>query len=796
MQIFPIQYHFYSRENFTEVILSTFKINGLVFGAFALFGISIQTFMPYLILYYEQTLQMKNYVIVMAPAIIIAAIVTAVYGGLYDQLGFQKSIWPCIIVLVSGYVILLFGKPVLPVFIGSVFMMCGYLMGMAIFGAMIRENIPANMAGRFQGLRIIGQVLIPGVIGPAISAWALRNAEQIENSDGTFSFLPNGNIWVAAIVTATVVAAALKAIFTMVRNGHYELWTEAAERLDGKNGWDQYPRPQMKREKYVILNESWKLDGHKINVPYPPQSMLAGYPYNVMGNLTYETKFCVPEEFTEERILLHFGAVDQIAKVSVNGQVVGRHVGGYLPFVFDITEAVTCAEDNLLVVEVKDTLDKTYPYGKQCKKRGGMWYTPVSGIWQNVWLENVPSTYIEKVVLTPDMTGVSVKLEIRGSQSAKITESDQAEEKNTGNTAKGFKAIVKLEDGQTLTQEFEGLEGRIDLSEYGPRLWSTDDPYLYSMTIEMQSDRVETYFALRTIEICKMDGVKRVCLNGKPIFMHGLLDQGYYSDGIYLPAEPEEYERDVLRMKELGFNMLRKHIKVEPEAFYYYCDKHGMLVMQDMVNNGGYSFIGDTALPTIGMKKRKDTGKKIGATEKFFIEHTKQTMEHLYNHPCIVAYTIFNEAWGQFHSDMMYDYVKEWDKTRLIDSTSGWFWQEKNDFDSEHIYFKVIDLEPKDRPLFVSECGGYTRVIDGHYYAKYASYGYGGAESEEELTDMIVHMYEKMIQPGIKDGVCGCIYTQVRDVEDEVNGIYTYDRKVCKVDKERMREIAKKLKIQ
>ena len=285
-------------------------------------------------------------------------------------------------------------------------------------------------------------------------------------------------------------------------------------------------------------------------------------------------------------------------------------------------------------------------------------------------------------------------------------------------------------------------------------------------------------------------------MNGKPVFMHGLLDQGYYSDGIYLPAEPEEYDRDILRVKELGFNMLRKHIKIEPEAFYYYCDKHGMLVVQDMVNNGGYSFIGDTALPTIGMKKRKDTGKKIGATQKFFIQHTKQTIEHLYNHPCIVAYTIFNEAWGQFQSDRMYDYVKEWDSTRLIDSTSGWFWQEKNDFDSEHIYFKVIDLEPKERPLFLSECGGYTRAIDGHSYAKYASYGYGGADSEEDLTDMIVDMYEKMVLPGIKKGVCGCVYTQVSDVEDEVNGLFTYDRKVCKVDKERMKEIAEKLKIQ
>lgn len=541
-----------------------------------------------------------------------------------------------------------------------------------------------------------------------------------------------------------------------------------------KSGWScAYPRPQLRRDSFFPLDQGWTLNGRPVRAPWPPQAPLSGYGGAVGDVLWYENSFTLPEGFAPKgrRLLLHFGAVDQVAEAFVNGVSVVRHEGGYLPFSADITAALRPGE-NLLEVKAVDTLSHAYPYGKQHRRPHGMWYTPVSGIWQTVWLEAAPARgAIASARFTPDLTGVTVEVDAGGAE---------------------YNLAVPLGNGKVLTAAGRNAPVRLEIPD--PRLWTPDDPYLYPMTIATATDQAESYFALRTVGTKEIDGRTRLCLNGEPIFLHGVLDQGYFQDGLFLPQDPEEYERDILRMKELGFNTLRKHIKVEPEAFYYACDRLGMLVIQDMVNSGEYRYLRDTVIPTFLSKKRADQGGGGGEQRKAFFErHCLDTVIHLKNHPCVVGWTIFNEGWGQYDSDRVYRLLKAADPTRFFISASGWFAQRESDVQSEHVYFNSRVLEG-DRPgqfLLLSECGGFSRRVEGHAAQDRKNYGYGErCRSEEELTARIRGMYDDMVLPSIPNGLCGCIYTQLSDIEGETNGLYTYDRAVRKVDKEAMLGIA------
>ncbi len=533
--------------------------------------------------------------------------------------------------------------------------------------------------------------------------------------------------------------------------------------------WTVYPRPQMRRDSYVNLNGTWELtvgeEKYDIRVPFCPESLLSGVQkhFSEGAPLEYRRKFTLPEGFHKGRVLLHVGAADQIAEIYVNQTHLTTHIGGYESFTVDITDVLR--EENELLIRCTDDLrDQSHPYGKQVlpEKRGGMWYTPVSGIWQTVWLESVPESYIENLRI--ENRGYSVKISI----------------------TPALEGVVKVNG----LGEFLLDNGQVTVTPENPHLWSPEDPYLYDFSVETEQDKVESYFAIRSLEIKN----NLLCLNGKPYFFHGLLDQGYWPDGLFTPATPECYAEDILAMKKLGFNMLRKHIKVEPEEFYYQCDKLGMIVFQDMVNNGDYSFFRDTALPTIGLQKLPDKHMhRDELTRQFFLDTMAATVKLLQNHPSICYWTIFNEGWGQFDSDNVYEMFRALDDTRFIDSTSGWFRQKKTDVDSRHVYFKPIKLKESDKPLVLSEFGGYSYKPEGHVFNTESTYGYGKFEKAEDFSAAVAELYEKQVIPAKEKGLCAAVYTQVSDIEDETNGILTYDRKVCKLAPEIMLPIAEKL---
>ncbi len=745
--------------------------------AFVLFNIAIQIFMPYLIIYYEVSLGMADYVFVMAPAIILASVATAFWGRFYDKKGFGKSSFWSLLWLAAGFVLLYIFRTTALVFAGSLLMMCGYLSGMAVFGAKIRDLTPHGKAGMLQGVRIFSQVLLPGVIGPYIGKTVLANAETIVNNDGTTSFVPNSNIFLAALGVVAVLVAVLLISALTKKSRTVTLMTEFD--IKEQTDWTEYPRPQMKRESYLSLCGEWELSVKKnaneeslgkINVPFPPESVLSGIerPLKKGEHWVYSKRFILPDRFNVGRVLLHFGAVDQIAEVKINGNTLPIHIGGYLPFEFDITEYITDGE-NSITVEVTDELDRELAYGKQRKDRGGMWYTPISGIWQAVWIESVPSEYITSLRLTP--TSDSITIDTLGGKAEKTV---------TINTPNG--KIERTYSGDSVTIEIPS-----------PRLWSPDDPYLYQFTLTDGEDKIESYFALRTVSIESVGGQAYIAISGKPYFFHGLLDQGYYSDGIYTPDTPAGYMYDIRKMKECGFNMLRKHIKIEPELFYYYCDKLGMIVFQDMVNCGKYSFLIDTALPTAGIKR----GITHRASEKrrtAFEADCRATVDLLFNHPSVCYYTIFNEGWGQYDADRIYSELKEYDPTRIWDATSGWFSEQESDVTSEHIYFKKLNLNPRsDRPLVLSEFGGYSCKIEGHSFNLDKTYGYRFFTDREKFEQALLSLYSNEVIPMIERGLCASVLTQVSDVEDETNGLLTYDRRVLKVEPAEMRRIGQKI---
>lgn len=568
-----------------------------------------------------------------------------------------------------------------------------------------------------------------------------------------------------------------------------KLKTEWASQIDVNNVLPEYPRPIMERSEWQNLNGLWnyailpvgkqaptQFDG-QILVPFAVESSLSGVQKRMGDNneLWYQREFTVPSKWKNNKILLHFGAVDWRADVWVNGVKVGHHTGGYTPFSFDITPALVSG-NNKLVVKVWDSTDQGYqPRGKQVNNPHGIWYTPVTGIWQTVWIEPVPETYLDNIKITPDID--KNILSVQGIS-------------NVCNASK-LRVEVKVKDGVNVVATGQSINNEpveVAMPE-NVKLWSPNSPHLYDLEIVLwegnkQLDKVESYAAMRKYSMKRDDkGIVRMQLNNKDLFQFGPLDQGWWPDGLYTAPTDEALEYDVIKTKELGFNMIRKHVKVEPARWYTHCDRHGMIVWQDMPN-------GDRG-PEWQMRQYFDGAERVRSAESEanFRKEWKEVMDYLYSYPSIGVWVPFNEAWGQFKTQEISDWTKNYDPSRLVNPASGGNHYTVGDILDLHQYpAPKLYLYDAQRVTVLGEYGGIGWANKEHLWEPDRNWGYVQFNSAKEVTDEYVK-YAEELKDLIPQGFSAAVYTQTTDVEIEVNGLLTYDRKLVKVEEDRVRKV-------
>ena len=589
----------------------------------------------------------------------------------------------------------------------------------------------------------------------------------------------------------------------------------------------EYPRPNLVRDSYFNLNGEWECRINEsetadfydetIIVPFSPESMLSGVGKIVMPHqrLHYRKKFTLPEGFKKSRVLLHFGAVDQECSVFVNGIRVGGHKGGYLPFHFDITDSLRQGE-NVLTLSVTDRTEQSpHARGKQKLQKKGkyasLFYTPQSGIWKTVWMESVEKAYIEDVRITPLYDDSSVRFEITVLNACKTSGAEASGGKASGGETSGTVRLAVLERGVeigqaeiTVRQEKEikkVISQEIKLDGFKP--WTPDTPHLYDVIIRYGEDEVRSYFGMRKLSTGRDGkGILRFFLNNKPYFFNGILDQGYWPESLMTAPSDEALVYDIIKLKEMGYNTIRKHVKIEAERFYYHCDRLGMMVWQDMPNGGGeYNMVFVTHLPNAsdrfargvsdrhyGIFKRKD-----GEGRRQYYTDLKNMVSTLYNYPSIAVWVPFNEGWGQFDAAKATKEVREIDSGRLINEACGWFDQGGGDMYSIHNYRHKLKVKPQqDRVVALTEYGGYAYPVEEHLSCK-KEFGYQHYHSTEELTQNYKRLWEEEIYPNLQYGLCSAIYTQTSDIEEEINGVLTYDREIVKLDEDQVKEMNDKL---
>lgn len=584
-----------------------------------------------------------------------------------------------------------------------------------------------------------------------------------------------------------------------------ELATRWKNQVDTNNPLPEYPRPNMVRDSFLSLNGECdycinqqekvaEYDG-TIIVPFSPETALSGVQKIVMPEdyLHYRKVFRLPDGFKKDRVLLHFGAVDQECSVYLNGQLLGEHVGGYLSFSFDITDVLTDGE-NVLTLCVRDMTEKApHARGKQkLVRKGGMsslFYTPQSGIWKTVWLESVAKEYIESLKITPLYDEAAVKVEICI--------------RNAGEELRNAKVKV-LDAGKVVaeaTVDVVKAEALFPLKDFVS--WTPENPHLYDLEVTYGEDKVTSYFGMRKFSVGKdKKGLLRFYLNNKPFFFNGVLDQGYWPESLLTAPTEEALKYDIVKLKDLGYNTIRKHIKIEPDRFYYLCDKLGMIVWQDMPNGGGnynllhvmyltnvFSWYGRTIKDNhYGIFARRDEN---GRNQ--YYKDLKGMVEQLYNYPSIAVWVLFNEGWGQFDATKATELIRSLDNTRLVNEACGWFDQKGGDMYSIHNYLRKLKVKPqKDRVVALTEFGGYAFPIPGHMACE-KEFGYKHYKTKEELTANYKRLWEEEIYPNLEKGLSSTIYTQTSDIEEEINGLMTYDREENKFVEEELKMLHRRL---
>ena len=776
------------------------------------YATATQVFFPYLMVYMERTCQIANvgtgfltpFAIVMAIALIAGSLLSLGIGSFADTIGKNNMIIPTFVIYGIGILMMFFipyignagdtGRTVYAAISGMI-MILGYVGVPTIVNALVREKIPKGKEGNFMGIRMLFVVALPMCIGPFIGN-ALNGSlgQQYTTTYGDVSFVPTEYGYLIGLAFLVLAIIPILIYSRMRKNDHFNhgyLFSKRDEiHIDPKEvPLSEYPRPNLKRESYLNLDGIWDFCISKseelpsvyrdyIMVPYAIESAYSGINHlmEVDEILYYRKKVKLPDGFKKQKTIIHFEGVDQYCEVYINDVMVASHMGGFTPF--DAILPSDIDNEFTITLKVKDWTDDSYhTRGKQALQVTGYFYSSSSGVYKPIWMESVQEDYIQNVIFTPNYDKQTLKVKV-------VTPTDGKAKLVIH--AKEYEVQTNVEETISLSHDFHA--------------WNNKDPYLYDVDIWYKNDVVSSYFGIRKIEIKEINGKKRILLNNEPIFFSGLLDQGYYFIGNYTPKNYEEYLFDIKKCKEMGFNCLRKHIKTELPLFYYYCDKEGMLLIQDFPCGGDkYSFLWSViARPLPFLDEKNINYKRMARTSKEgrdeFEHECSEYLSLYHNYPSILIYTIFNEGWGEFDPSRIYHSLKGQDELHLFDTASGWY-DADSDFYSIHTYTSpdMKRIDKKNRPFIISEMGGMSLAIEDHSYFD-GFFGHGSAKDMTDLENQYVKLYREKMLPQIeKYGLNMAIYTEVADCETEYNGIFTYDRKVQKIKTETLYKINEEL---